>query len=94
MNKLTLSHHARDRMRQRGYHDSDLDLILAYGEPVRDGNFMTHRAADDAIREHRFAIHNLERLKRKRAFAVIQSDTVVTMQCAKPWKQRRLLADK
>lgn len=74
-----LSDHVQKRARQRGFRDQDLELIMNYGETVRDGIAVT----DNTLRRLRSQLQQLrgelQRLERLRGTAVIVQDgTVVT----------------
>ena len=57
-----LTQHALHRIRQRGFRESDVDLILDHGTPTRDGVVLSSRDVGQLVAGYRRAIAALERL--------------------------------
>lgn len=71
---LHLSKHAHARIRQRGYREADVDLVLAYGTECEEATVLTDADTARAVEEHKRAIQRLERL---RGTAVIVVEDIV-----------------
>jgi hypothetical protein len=72
-----LSNHASSRIRQRGYVESDIDLLVELGTDTRDGVILSRKDASNAISALKRKIAHIERLSG--TYAVIDGDTVVTV---------------
>ena len=70
--KLTL--HARMRIRQRGFRERDVDLILEQGTLTHDGVILTRKHVADLVADYRRKIADLTRLS---GAAVFSEDGVV-----------------
>lgn len=86
---MELSKHANRRLQQRGMRAADVEAIVAYGTPVRDGYVLRTRDANEAILELKKMIRALERLKER--VVIANGQTVVTTYPASRRKQRSLL---
>ncbi len=88
-----LTKHAEIRGQQRGFRTGDLDLIIEYGTPTREGIMLTKKDAQCAISEiqaeAKYKTQRVERLKN--TFAPVAGNKVLTMQRARKWKQNREL---
>lgn len=69
-----LSQHAEVRLRQRGYRDRDVEVVLAHGTSLNEATVLTDEDVARAISAKKREIHDLERL---RGTAVILADGVV-----------------
>lgn len=75
---LTLSSHATDRIRQRGFRESDIPVIVEAGTPIGDDSiYLRAQDVDREIRKHKRAIAALERLCGCRV--VIEGRRVITI---------------
>jgi len=87
--RFTMSAHARARVRQRGYREDDIQLVLAHGTDGDEAVVLTDADAEREIEQLKHRIHRLERL---RGTAVIFSDaTVVSVYRPDRLRLRRLL---
>ena len=50
------------RCQQRGYREGDVEVVLEYGQKVREGVILTRDQAQRGISEHKKMIATLERL--------------------------------
>lgn len=84
-----LSRHAEDRARQRGYQESDLELILDFGTPVHDGYVVTPK---DVAAFEAWAKQKAVRMRKlSGSFVSVDQSTITSVyRPAKP-KRRRLL---
>jgi len=89
MDELHLTRHAVQRMAQRGFHCSDVDVIVAIGTEVRDGYLVTRKDCEDAERTLRRMPTTISRLKGKRL--VTHGGTVITAYHASATEERKLL---
>ena len=65
---LVLTRHAETRIRQRGFRESDLDVLVRFGEEFSDGTLMiTDRAHQAAVAEKKKEIAQLDRLRGMKA---------------------------
>lgn len=65
---LILTRHAAARIRQRGFRESDFDVLVQFGEEFLDGTLMlTDDAVQSAIAEKKKEIAQLERLRGMKA---------------------------
>lgn len=69
-----VSKHAAARLRQRGYRDRDVEVVLAHGTHLNEATVLTDEDAARAIAAKKREIHELERL---RGTAVVVADGVV-----------------
>jgi hypothetical protein len=78
MTDLTLTRHAAVRMRQRGYRDRDVTVVLSIATPDDNGGwFLSDRDAQREIDRRRREIADLERLRGTRF--VLDGATVITV---------------
>ena len=85
-----LSFHAARRQRQRGVSNSDIELVMRYGEAVDDGFVLSDRALALARRDIKRILQRLDHLA---GVAVIEQDgTLVTAYRADNRRVRRLRA--
>ena len=84
-----MSRHAGQRLAQRGFQASDLDLIRMIGVDVLDGAMMLARDCQPVAARLRALADRVERPAGSRA--VWTEDTVVTVYRARAGKQRDLL---
>jgi hypothetical protein len=84
-----LSRHAEDRARQRGYRESDIELIVDFGTPVHDGYMVTPR---DVEAFEAWAKQTAVRMRKlSGSFVSVDQSTITSVyRPAKP-KRRRLL---
>ena len=61
--KLRNSQHARARIRQRGFRDSDINFVMKHGTDVDDGSFLTDGDVHRAIEKRKQEIQQFSRLK-------------------------------
>lgn len=69
-----LSAHAQQRLRQRGYRERDIEMVMIYGTVCADAVVLTDRDVRRAIETKKREIQDLEHL---RGTAVIVQDGVV-----------------
>lgn len=77
MSALTLSGHARVRLRQRGMREADVETIVTHGTLIGDDTYVLR--SDDVAREierRKGEIARLERLRNRKV--VLGGQTVVT----------------
>ena len=85
-----LSFHAAKRQRQRGVSNTDLELVMRYGESVDEGFVLSDRALALARRDIKRILQRLDHLA---GVAVIEQDgTLVTTYRADSRRVRRLRA--
>jgi hypothetical protein len=90
VNGFVLTHHAQTRMRQRGFRDGDLALLIDTATPLADDAWMVR--ADDADRAIAQRKREIEQLQRLRGCKVVLSgDTIVTVCHLRPAAQSRAL---
>ena len=82
--ELQMSRHASERAQQRGFKPSDLELILGNGTTYSEATVLTRKDAEQAIRQRKREIQDLERLKG--AAVIHQAGVVATMY--RPGKRR------
>lgn len=70
MNNLILTRHATSRMSQRGMRQSDLNILMQFGEQISDDALMITQNTGKKI------IHSIERLMNKKF--IIEGDVLVT----------------
>lgn len=88
MGAVELSKHAAERVRQRGYRERDIDLVLEHGQPVPNGVLLTARDVARAEAELKRKLARLERLKG--TFIAVKGETVLSVY--RPGKVRRVRA--
>ena len=81
--------HFETRFRQRGYQTGDLELVLEYGTPRPDGVLLRKKDVDRAISELKLEIESLQRLSH--TYIPVDEGKAITIQRARPWKQRGVL---
>ena len=87
------SSHAEIRMNQRAFRQSDIDLIIAFGEQISpDAIMMTKRRAIQLIEEFKTKIRTIERLTDKKL--VIAGETIITAYHSSKSQQRKDLRRK
>jgi len=75
---IRFSKHADQRIRQRGFLERDIGIVLEHGSPDSSGGVMLlRRDADLAIAQRKREIKALERLCGCRV--VVQSDVLITV---------------
>jgi len=84
-----ISKHGEERMNQRGFRKRDLDLLLRYGHGCRDGVLLDKQATNQAVRQLKREISDLERLSG--TFLVLQGGEVTTLYRASKGKRRKQL---
>ena len=78
MTELHITHHAQARMRQRGFREVDLDLILSVATAIADDAFLlTEQDAARAIRDRKREIQQIERLRGSKV--IIEGNTLITL---------------
>ena len=87
---LELTDHARSRLRQRGFRERDIALVLTFGTPGSRGRYLL-RARDvlAAIRDLKRTMADLQRLRN--AVVVVEDDSVVTVYHSATRRARRAL---
>lgn len=83
------SRHATRRMRQRGFKEAQIDLVMRYGTPVDGGAFLLRRV--DAEREIVARKKEIETLERLRDCKVVVSDGVLVTAYRAVGRKRKLL---
>lgn len=85
---LSVSKHAQERTRQRGFTNHDVELMCRYGTPVGDGILMTR----DAVRELAWLPSERQRVERLLgAVAIVQASTIVTVfRTSKKWRTTKM----
>ena len=87
---LSYCDHASTRIRQRGFSESDVELIVTVGTQVEDGAVLLRKQdVDREIRDLKRQIQSLRRLRN--AKAVVDGETVVTVYRAGKSSQRTTL---
>ena len=81
MNNLSISRHAETRMSQRGIRQSDLDILIQFGEQISDDAFMITQKAAKTL------IHKIERLVNTKF--IIEGDMLVTAYKPKKAQQNK-----
>ncbi len=88
MTALNLSNHAEIRMNQRGIRQSDIDLIMNFGEQIApDAIMMTKRRALNLIEDFKSKIHAIERLTNKKL--IIEDGKIITAYHSAKTQQRK-----
>ena len=87
---LEISHHAEQRLRQRGIPQAQLKLVLQCGTQVDEGGyFFSDADVDAAIAERKREIQSLEKVRGCKI--VLDGDTVVTAYRPDRRKRKRML---
>jgi len=84
-----LTQHASNRIRQRGFRERDVDVILEHGTPTHDGVLLTGKDVAEQVSEYRRRIGSLERLSGAAVF--LEEGRVVSVYRPKPAKVRRMI---
>jgi hypothetical protein len=78
MLELHLTNHAEARMRQRGFRNSDVDLVLSVGTRTDEDAFcLTDQDAGREIQRRKREIQQLERLRGTKM--IVRGDALVTI---------------
>jgi hypothetical protein len=78
MHNLRFTHHAETRMRQRGFRNTDISLVLSVATRVADDAFfLSDRDAAREIERRRNEIQQLERLRGTKL--VVDGEDVITL---------------
>jgi len=91
MEGLGLSHHAEVRARRRGFRHRDLDLVVEFGTPVREGFVLTGRdvqAFEAAVKQTLRSLRHLQG-----TFVVVAEDKVASVYRPDGPKLRRLIEE-
>jgi hypothetical protein len=90
MTDIALTRHAEARMRQRGFRDADLDVLLQAATPLaNDAYLMTNAATDREIARLKQKLERLQRLRGCKI--VVAGDAIVTVCHMRPNARRRSL---
>lgn len=89
MAELNFTEHALQRMAQRGFLCSEIDMILAIGTEVPDGYLVTRKDCEQAEKALRQLLAKIIRLKNKRI--VVADGSLITAYHASPGKRRKLI---
>jgi len=84
-----LTHHAIQRMGQRGFHDNDFDLIQLIGTAVEGGFIVLERDCQAAEHELKRLLGRIRRLGGSRL--VVAGDQIITAYRAGKSTKRRLV---
>ena len=84
-----LTRHASSRIRQRGYREQDVDVILDNGTPTQEGVLLTSRDVAERIADCRRRIATLERLRGSAVF--LEEGHVVSVYRPSITKVRRMI---
>lgn len=79
MTALVVTRHTEARMRQRGFREGDLALLLEAATPVADDAWLL--TATDADREISRRKREIEQLQRLRGCKVVVSDDAIVTVC-------------
>ena len=77
MMELRNSQHARARIRQRGFRDSDIDFVMKHGTDVDAGSFLTDKDVQSGIEAAKKVIRDLARLKG--TMVIVSGNTAVSI---------------
>lgn len=78
MHDLRFTHHAEIRMRQRGFRNADIGLVLSVATRVaEDAFFLSNKDAALEIERRRREIQQLERLRGTKL--IVQGENVITL---------------
>jgi hypothetical protein len=86
--QLELSLHAMGRASQRGKRRTDLDMVVEFGTPVREGFFLHRKDVDRAFGDLKRLLQRLERLVG--TYVLVRGGTVVTVYHPTRAQRRRL----
>lgn len=77
MDYVKISRHAECRIRQRGFREQDIDLVLRCGTLISDDTFLLrNKDVDREIRDRKRELQQLERLRNCKV--VVADGTLVT----------------
>jgi hypothetical protein len=83
MHEIQLTHHAKIRMKQRGFRKADIDLFLTVATQVADdAYFLTDHDVAREIERRKNEIQKLERLRGSKI--IVEGDALVTLYHAAP----------
>lgn len=78
MNDLSFTRHAETRMRQRGFRNADIGLVLSVATRVaEDAFFLSDKDAAREIERRRREIQQLERLRGTKL--IVEGENVITL---------------
>lgn len=78
MHDLRFTQHAETRMRQRGYRNADVTLVLSVATRVaEDAFFLSDKDAAREIKRRRHEIQQLERLRGTKL--IVERENVITL---------------
>lgn len=78
MHDLRFTHHAETRMRQRGFRNADVSLVLSVATRVADDAFfLSDKDAAREIERRRHEIQQLERLRGTKL--IVDCENVITL---------------
>lgn len=78
MQDLRFTHHAETRMRQRGFRNADVGLVLSVATRVAEGAFfLSDKDATREIERRRREIQQLERLRGTKL--IVEGENIVTL---------------
>ena len=88
--RLNLSKHAEERVQQRGFKPSDLELIFEYGTHTNESTVLRKKDVEEAASRLK---HDINRLYRLAGSAVIvQDNTILSIYRPSKAKRRRMLS--
>lgn len=78
MHDVRFTQHAETRMRQRGFRNADVSLVLSVATPVADDAFfLSDKDAAREIKRRRHEIQQLERLRGTKL--VVEGENLITL---------------
>lgn len=78
MHDLRFTHHAETRMRQRGFRNADVSLVLSVATRVaEDAFFLSDKDAAREIERRRHEIQQLERLRGTKL--IVEGESLITI---------------
>jgi hypothetical protein len=78
MHDLRFTHHAETRMRQRGFRNADVGLVLSVATRVADDAFfLSDKDAAREIQRRRHEIQQLERLRGTKL--IVEGESLITI---------------
>jgi hypothetical protein len=78
MHDLRFTHHAETRMRQRGFRNADVILVLSVATRVaEDAFFLSDKDAAREIERRRHEIQQLERLRGTKL--IVEGESIITL---------------
>jgi hypothetical protein len=90
MKTATMTRHAHERIPQRGYQETDVELVMSHGTQTSEGYLLRRRDVAQADRETPKT--DLKRLPRLvGTFVVVQDGNVISIMRARRWKEKNLL---